>query len=107
MVRNIVAWSIGIVVAGLYASMVVAAIGNLLLLPQQAASAGLSVSPTGWFWLGFGVLMPVVVFVLALLVGRRTSAGLRLLVLTVGLGVVAAWQLEVLVLVPASSLLSI
>jgi hypothetical protein len=51
--------------------------------------------------------MPVVVFVLALLVGRRKTAALRLLVLTVGLGVVAAWQLEVLVLVPASSLISI
>jgi hypothetical protein len=63
---------------------------------------GLGITPSGWFWLGFGVLMPVVVYVLSLVIGRGRSAALRLLVIAAGLGVVAVVQLEVMHLVPQS-----
>ncbi|WP_449283682.1 hypothetical protein [Leucobacter sp.] len=102
MAGRIAAWAIGLLLTGLYASTVVAGVGNLVLLPQMAASMGLGITPTGWFWLGFGVLMPVVVFALSLVIGRGRSASLRLLVLAAGLGVVAAVQLEVMHLVPQS-----
>lgn len=102
MVGRIVAWGIGLLLTGLYASTVVSSAGNLVLLPQMAESMGLGITPTGWFWLGFGVLMPVAVYALALVIGRRRSAALRLLVLAAGLGVVAAVQLEVMHLVPQS-----
>lgn len=107
MAKRVIAWVIGILLTGLYASTVVAAVGNLLLLPEQAAVAGLGISGFGWFWLVFGVLMPVVVFALSLVIGRRKSSVLRLLVLATGLGVVAVWQLEVALLVSPSSLLTV
>ncbi|PRI10722.1 hypothetical protein [Leucobacter massiliensis] len=101
--RRIAAWAVGAVLTALYASTVVAAVGNFVLLPQLAAQLGLGMSPLGWFWLSFGVLMPVAVFAIALVIGRRRTAGLRILVLAAGLGVVAAWQLEVMHLVPQFS----
>lgn len=102
MAGRIIAWTVGILLTGLYISSVVAGIGNLVLLPQMAATMGLSMTPAGWFWLGFGVLLPVVVFSLSLLLARGRRASLRVLVLAAGLGVVAAVQLEVMHLVPQS-----
>lgn len=103
MAKRITAWIAGILITGLYVSVVVAAIGNLLLLPQMGTSLGLGIAPAGWFWLCFGLLLPVVVYALALAIARRRSAGLRILVLAAGLCLVAAVQLEVLHLVPQSS----
>ncbi|MFT4232672.1 MAG: hypothetical protein QM606_07860 [Leucobacter sp.] len=103
MAGRILAWTVGVLLTALYASAVVAAAGNLLLLPQMASAMGLGMAPLGWFWLGFGALMPVAVFGIALLIARGRGAALRLLVLAAGLGVVAAVQLEVMHLVPQSS----
>lgn len=103
MTGKIVAWAVGLLLTGLYVSVVVAGIGNMLLLPEMAGSMGLGMTVAGWFWLGFGVALPVIVFALALLVGRGRPAAMRLLVLATGIGVVAAVQLEVMHLVPQSS----
>lgn len=72
-------------------------------MPNMAEVMGLGITAVGWFWLWFGVVMPVVVFGVALVLGRGRGAALRLLVLAAGLCVVAAVQLEVALLVPQST----
>lgn len=103
MTRRIIAWTVGILVTLLYAYMVVAAVGNLTMLPQMAASLGVELAPAGWAWLGFGIALPVIVYALALVIARRRSAGIRVLVLAAGLCFAAAVQLEVMHLVPQTS----
>lgn len=103
MAGRITAWVVGLLLTGLYVYTVVASIGNLVLLPQMATAMGLGIAPVGWFWLCFGVLLPPVVFALALVIARGRTAALRVLVLAAGLGLVAAVQLEVMHLVPQSS----
>ena len=103
MTGRIIAWTVGVLVTLLYVYMVVAAVGNLTMLPQMAASLGVVLAPTGWAWLGFGVALPVVVYAAAILIGRKRSAGIRILVLAAGLCFAAAVQLEVLHLVPQTS----
>lgn len=103
MAGRIVAWGIGVLIALLYVSTVVAAAGNLIGIPSMAEAMGLGITGAGWFWLWFGAIMPIAVFGIALLIGRGRRAGLRLLVLGAGLCVVAAVQLEVMHLVPQSS----
>lgn len=103
MAGRIIAWAAALLIVALYAYTVVAAIGNLIGIPGMADAMGLSMTGAGWFWLWFGVVIPIVVLGLALLTGRRRSAGLRVLVLAAGLCLVAAVQLEVMHLVPQAS----
>ena len=103
MTGKIVAWTAGVLITALYVYTVVAAVGNVILLPQMAATLGVGLTPIGWGWLVFGVALPVVVYGLALLVARRRTAGPRILVLAAGLCLVAAVQLEVLHMVPQTS----
>lgn len=100
---RITAWVLGIVITLLYSATVVAAVGNLVLLPRMGADIGYDISAFGQFWLWFGILMPVLVFAAALAIGWRRRAVTRLLVLVTGLAVVAVIQLEVLHLVPQSA----
>ncbi|MBK0420864.1 hypothetical protein JD292_02060 [Leucobacter sp. CSA2] len=106
MTRRIIVWAIGILIAALYGYMVVAAIGNFLLLPQMAASLGVALTPVGWGWLTFGIALPVVVFAVALVFARKRSAWVRILLLATGLCFAAAVQLEVLHMVPQTSYFS-
>lgn len=103
MARTISVWALFALLVVLYVYMVVAAIGNLLLLPDMAAQIGLSVNGIGWFWLWLGVLLPVTVFVLAAVLGRRQKRASRLLLFALGLALAAAMQLEILHLVPQAS----
>lgn len=100
---RITTWVLGILLTLLYASTVIAATGNLVLLPKVGAEMGYDVTAFGWFWLWFGILMPVLVFGLALLIGRKRRAATRLFVLFAGLAVVSVLQLEVLLVVPQSA----
>lgn len=101
--RRIVTWTAWAIISALYIYMVVAAVGNLTLLPQMVSAMGLEVTFAGWFWLIFGVALPPLAYALALIVARRRSVTVRLLVLATGLCVAAAVQLEVALLVPQSS----
>lgn len=96
----IAAWAWGAVLTLLYLLVVVNAVGNLIGMPQIAASLGTVLSATGWFWLIFGIALPVIAYAAALLIARGRRAGLRLLVLLAGIAVVSAFQLEVTHLVP-------
>lgn len=99
MVRRVVPWVIGALLTGLYAYALVEPIGNLIGLPQL----GFEITPLGWFWLVAGVALPVVAYAFALWIGRGRSAGARLTLLAAGLAVVAALQLEYLLLVQPST----
>ncbi|MBP1327529.1 cyanate permease [Leucobacter exalbidus] len=103
MTRRIISWVVGAAITGLYLYMVIAAAGNLILLPQMVGSMGLSMTAAGWFWLITVLALAPVAFVLALLAARRKSAAVRLLALATGLCVAGAVQLEILLLVPQSS----
>lgn len=99
---KIIAWVLGALITLLYAATVAAAVGNLVLLPRMGAEIGYAISAFGWFWLWFGILVPVVVFGLALVIARGRRAAMRLLVLVAGLAIVGMIQLEVMHLVPQS-----
>lgn len=103
MTRRIISWTVWAIITGLYGYMVVAAVGNIVLLPQMVSSIGVTVTATGWFWMIFGVALPLVAYAIALILARRKSRSVRLLALATGLCATAAIQLEVLLLVPQSS----
>lgn len=103
MTRRIVAWAVFALIVVLYASAVVAAVGNIVLMPQLAAQLGLGVNAVGWFWLVFGIALPVVGFVLAWLFGRGRSGGMRLLFFAAGLCLVAVVQIDVMHTIPQAS----
>lgn len=105
MLRIISGWVAFALIVATYVYMVVAAVGNLVMLPEMAASLELQVNVTGWFWLWFGVLLPVVGFFVALFIARGRKGGTKLFVLLAALAVVAAVQLETSLLVPAISFL--
>ncbi|MHA3683937.1 hypothetical protein ACXR2T_04320 [Leucobacter sp. HY1910] len=103
MTRRIISWAVWAIITGLYVYMVVAAVGNIVLLPQMVASIGVSITGAGWFWMIFGVALPPLAYALALVFARRSGTAVRLLALATGLCAAAAIQLEVLLLVPQSS----
>lgn len=103
MAGKVTAWVIGVLVTLLYAYLVVAGVGNLLGLTEMSTLLGLTLSGAGWFWVIFGIALPVAGFAAALVIARGASGAVRVLVLAAGLAVVAAVQLEVLHLVPQSS----
>ena len=76
-------------IAGLfYAYAVWNAVSQLIMLAQQGLSG------TGWATMIFAVILPVIVFVLAMGLGRRRGGGEQALILLAGLGVVAAFSLS-------------
>lgn len=99
MTSKILGWCSFVLLTGLYVYMVIAAVGNLTQLPQMAAQMGLGVNAIGKFWLWVGVLLPVVVYLIALLAGVKRRGGARLLLLLTALAFVAALQLEMSLLV--------
>lgn len=94
------AWVAGLLVTGLYAYAVFVQFGNLLGMQELGSRLGLGFSPLGWFWLLFGIVLPFLVLVAALLFGRRLRAWGRVLLLAAGLAVVAVAQLDVMHVVP-------
>ncbi|MGW8484009.1 hypothetical protein ACWGJP_12830 [Microbacterium sp. NPDC055903] len=77
-------------IAGLfYAYAVWNALAHLISMVQ-----GSGLTAVGWFTLLFGVVFPAIVFVLAVVIGRRRPAGELSLVLLAGLGIVAVFWLS-------------
>lgn len=86
-------WLSGLVVglSGLfYAYAVWNAVAHLIFMSRDGLTA------VGWVTLGFGVVLPALVFVLALAIGRRRNAGELSLVMLAGLGVVAVFWLSLI-----------
>ena len=86
-------WLSGLVigVSGLfYAYAVWNAVAHLIFMAKDGLTA------MGWVTLGFGVVFPALMFVLALAIGRRRNAGELSLVMLAGLGVVAVFWLSLI-----------
>lgn len=94
------AWVVVAVITALYASVVLSGAFDFIELPRTAReNMGLEVTATGLFWLGFGVLFPIVIYTVSLLSVRRRRVPVRIFALVTGLGVVGAVRLEVSYLV--------
>lgn len=74
------------------------AVSNLIELPPVYELFGLDASYIPWWLLWIGVLIPPVVFVLALVIGRRQNVLGRALILLVGLTIVAGLSLGAIAL---------
>ncbi len=103
MAKKITGWVLFAAITGLYVFMVITAIGNMTQLPEMASQLGLEVNQTGWFWLWFGVALPIVGYLIALVAGIKRRGGSKLLIFATGLAVVAAVQLEISLVVPPTS----
>lgn len=103
MLKLISAWAAGLLLGLLYLYAIVAGIGNFVGVTGMSSALGTELTGSGRFWLVIGLVMPAVVFVLALLLGRRRSAGIRILLLAAGVALVAVWQIDVMHVVPNSS----
>lgn len=79
-----------------YAYGVWAAVGNMIALPGFYDLAGFGSENVPWWLLWIGVLIPVVVFVVAFVIGRRRNVGVKALVFLVGLAVAAGLGIGVL-----------
>jgi len=94
MVGRVVAWGAAALLVLSYVYVVIAAVGNLIGLQESAIGIGLSLTPVAWAALLFGIALPVLVLVAAVWLGRRRTAGHRVLLIAAGLCLVAAVQLE-------------
>lgn len=102
MAMKISAWIAAVLVLVLYSSMAIFAVGNVLGMQELSEILQLPISGVGWWWLSFGVALPILGIAVSLLIARRSTAWVRVLVLAAGLCVCAAIQLEVSHLVPES-----
>ena len=103
MVKLISAWVVGLLLGLLYLYAMVAGIGNFVGLVGLSEALGTGLSGTGRFWLTLGIVMPAVVLAAALFVGRGRGAGSRILLLAAGVALVAAWQIDLMHVIPESS----
>lgn len=90
-----IAWLAIVIAVALYAYATWAAIGNLLLLPQFAASLGLGITPTGWSWLSIQVALPLVVAIVSVILGRKRRLPVRALLLIAGVTVVSVLSIDI------------
>ncbi|MET1051575.1 MAG: hypothetical protein ABWX65_02950 [Mycetocola sp.] len=82
------------------------AVGNLAGVSVVASGLGTSINALGWVVLIAGILIPVAVFVLAYLTGRRRDILAQILLYLAGLGAVAAISLSLLALFGIGSVLT-
>jgi FtsH-binding integral membrane protein len=81
------------------------AVGNLLGVTGTATALGTTVSPTGWFVLCFGVVLPIAGFVGVLWFGRRARPTTLLIAFATVTTVVAALSLDLLAIYGIGTLL--
>ncbi len=74
------------------------AVSTLIALPQFYSAFGLDASYIPWWLLWLGVLIPPVLYGLALLIGRKQGVLARTLILLVGLALSAALSLSAIAL---------
>ncbi|PWC08355.1 hypothetical protein [Mycetocola zhujimingii] len=95
------------VVFGLfYAYDVWEAVGNVVGISTLASGLDTSISVLGWAVLSIGVAVPIVIFLIALRLGRGRDILAQVLVYLTGLGVVAVVSLGIIALFGAGELLT-
>ncbi len=78
-----------------YAYALWAGVTYLVAMAQTASSAGGSLTPAAWIAMIMTIAIPVVVFIAAVLLGRRREAWKLILLLLVGLCLTAVFWLNV------------
>jgi hypothetical protein len=81
-----------------YAYDVWEAVGNMINLPAFYDSIGVGSKHVPWWLLWIGVVIPVIVFLLAFVIGRRRNVGDKAVVFIVGLALAAGLGIGVLAL---------
>ena len=96
---------VALIIAFFFVAAIYTALGNLIGVPQALAQASIEAA-TPWVPLVAAVVVPPVIFVAALLVGRRRTVFERALILVVALAVNGALALSLttltLYLIPLS-----
>lgn len=101
--RSVLFWAAWAAVTGLYLYALIAAVGNFLGMSTVAQTLTGQLSTSGTVWLTAGVVLPLLAFALALLLGRGRSRTQKFLLLATGLCLLAVMQLNIMHLVPNSS----
>jgi hypothetical protein len=99
--RPPVGWAglaVAVIFALFYAYDVWEAVSNVASIAGVYELFGLDPADAPWWLLVIGVLVPVVVYAAALLLGRGRGPIARLLILVVGLAVVAVLSLDIVAL---------
>lgn len=91
--KNFVSVTVAAIFGLFYAYDLWEAVSTLVALPQFYEAYGLDASYIPWWLLWIGVLIPPVIFGVALLVGRNQAVVGRALILLVGLSLVAGLSL--------------
>lgn len=81
-----------------YAYDVWEAIGNMINLPPFYDQLGIGSKHVPWWLLWIGLAIPIVVYVLAFVIGRRSNVGRKAVVFVVGLALAAGLGIGVLAL---------
>ncbi|MTE22927.1 hypothetical protein [Microbacterium sp. ZXX196] len=82
-------------IAGLFFAYAMwAGVSYLVVMAQTASAAGGSLTPFAWIAMVMTIALPVVLFIVAVLLGRRAGWWRLALYLVVGLGVVAVFWLN-------------
>ncbi|WP_344369628.1 bacitracin resistance protein [Agromyces tropicus] len=82
------------------------AVGNLVGMAGVAAALGTMLSTTGWIVLIGAILLPVAIFAIAFLIGRRRGAVVQAALYLAGLAVSAALYLDILLMFGPGALLA-
>ena len=96
--KNFVSVTVAALFGLFYAYDVWEAVSTLIALPQYYAAYGLNASYVPWWLLWIGVLIPPIIFGLALLIGRKQGVLGKALILLVGLSIVAGLSLGAIAL---------
>ncbi|WP_353816228.1 bacitracin resistance protein [Agromyces sp. SYSU T00266] len=82
------------------------AVGNLVGIAGVASALGTTLSVTGWIVLILAILLPVALFAIAFLIGRRRSALVQGALYLAGLAVSALLYLDILLMFGPGALLA-
>jgi len=81
-----------------YAYDVWEAIGNMINLPPFYDSIGIGSKHVPWWLLWIGVAIPVIVYILAFVIGRHRNVGAKAVIFIVGLALAAGLGIGVIAL---------
>lgn len=82
------------------------AVGNLVGITTLATTLGTSITGLGWVVLVAAILLPILLFAIAFLLGRRRTAVVQVALYLTGLAVSAALYLDILLLFGPGALLA-
>lgn len=105
MMRRVIRWLILGLFGLLFAYDVWEAVSNFIGIYAQGLPFGLVLTVSGWIFLLFAVVAPIILFVLATIFSRKTSAVAGLVIFTLALMVSAVATLDITLVVPLTLLL--